>query len=253
MDILIVINESPHVLMATCCLLNGLRRELRYNNLFITGIGQGLSALRDSVPWLCRDKATTFMEIDYLNVNDPYSLKISAFKRVSEDARDAVYFYIDYDHLAISPLPIYNMRNRIVVSSERSTDNSFGEHYNTSLIIGHRNTIHGLLPQWIKSYTELSRSYSYRHLEEISFTHATRSMSIKIDYADCQIQGNFSNMHIGSLFHYGGDAPAAKDIKKYLHIQWIENKKHLKAKYIDYIECEVFNKICASIRTIDTR
>ncbi|NCB44118.1 MAG: hypothetical protein EOM59_16095 [Clostridia bacterium] len=248
MRLLIVIDDQSHVLMGTCCLLNGAIRHLSMDSVIIAGTKKALSKLQHAANKFLSNSRIAWLSIKHLNNNDPYSLKISAFQKVLSDSHGIdVLCYIDYDHIVASEIVFDVLKETIIVSSEHATSNYFGPHYNTSLIVGCINLLRVLLPHWIETYLTLQNKIPNRHLEEIAFSEASRRVQVKVQHASLLLQGNFINKNIGGLFHYGGETACSSSIKSFLAQMWPKNKNDLTRQVIDSIESHIFENIIGQL------
>lgn len=162
--------------------------------------------------------------------DDTYKIKLMLADFIASCTRDeTVVFYLDPDHLFLTPLnqEIFPPDPGILyVSSEVSpikntpaVRQKYGltTFFNTSIIFGRVAAWTKILAPWRETYHAITPLVPFRHREEIAFSIAADLAGVKVKAVSRHLQGNFSlfTRHC-CMFHYGGESEDAHRIKAYL-------------------------------------
>jgi len=169
---------------------------------------------------------------------DPYKTKFLLCSFLKEWQGPKNYcLYLDPDHVALRKLMLMCPDKGIFVSSETKTLADIntpphliakigGTHFNTSIILGHIDTLKEVILKWEESYKYLADIIPTRFLEEIAFSLAAKQANVPTIPIASILQSNFACIDEEcSLFHYGGDSSVAINTKEILN-----SKKDIKGK-----------------------
>lgn len=161
------------------------------------------------------------LEVSVKETDDVYALKFAIinFIEMYGDSNH-ILTYLDTDHIVLQELVLPQVDcDTIFFSSEKNT--TFIEKlglvtdYNSSFIRADIPTWKKVIYGWRKWYEKLAVKDVGRFREEVAMSCAVQEAGITIKMVPPKIQSNFQSFDKNcALFHYGGEYPIAKSLKK---------------------------------------